>query len=242
MLFIALYSGCSGSGTLQSGYTIPADKLVGSWRTDYNLNSKRGILTFRADSTYTDSVFTITSDSLKLIPDLIVKGRYYVEGPFIKIKNASVLYPDFQQPGSVKSWHAYIDNLAGYFSGETLYLQPVIEFTSGALTQRSPSGEWITERWICTYNENLRPQVKNGIVKETYDFDTVSMKCRISKECLFENSPPAKGTAVDFTYRNRELTLGGTDKKWIVFYQNNTYWFNQNYYRYNRNEPGRHQK
>lgn len=238
MLFIALYSGCAGSGTLQSGHGIPADKLIGSWKTDYNLNSKRGVLTFNQDSTFVDSVFTITSDSLKLIPELIVSGSYYVDGPLIKIKYAAAIFPDSLKAGPAEPRSVYIDNLAGYFRGETLYLQPVIEFKSGSLTEQSPSGEWSAERWICTYTENLRSQVNNGFVKETYDFDTASMKCRISKEYLFKNSPVPEDTLVDFTYRNRELTLGGTNRKWIVFYQNKTFWFNQNYYRYTRYDTG----
>lgn len=152
LLFINLYSGCSGSGSLQNEYDLPAGKLIGTWRTDYNLNSKRGILTFNSDSTFTDSVFSITSDSLKLIPELVVKGRFRIDGPLIRIKNAAVLYPDYRKAVSADSGHNYIDNLAGYFRGETLYLQSVIEFERGAVDQQSLSGEWVTKRWICTYN------------------------------------------------------------------------------------------
>ena len=233
-----LHSGCSGSSNIENGSSIPAGKLIGSWRTEYNLNSKRGILTFRPDSTFVDSVFTITSDSLKIIPELVVKGSYSVDGPLIKFRSVSVMYPDFQNSGSVKSWYKYIDNLAGFFSGEKLFLQPVIEFMSGSISGKSLSGRWVTERWVCTYNENLQPHINNGFVRETYDFDSLSMKCRISKGYLFENSPASTDTVVNYTYSNRELILGNAEKKWIVFYNNKVYWFNQNYYSYNLYTPG----
>ncbi len=231
-LFTFLYLGCSGSDYVQRQDHIPANKIIGSWKTDYNLNSKRGIITFKASGDFEDSLMDIMPVTLKLVPELVVKGKFFIEGPIIKLKDVTFIYPDFRKTDSVNTFYKYADNLSAFFEGETLFMQPVIEFEPAGSFEPTLAGKWITSRWVYTYNKNLVPQMNNGYVKETYEFDPVKEKCRVSKIYLFNNSPADLNTEFDYSLKERELTFGDHEKKWIAFYNNKMYWFNLNYFKY----------
>ena len=219
---------------MQNEDNIPVDKIIGSWKTDYNLNSKRGVITFKDSGDFVDSVMDINPETLKLVPELVAKGKFFVDGSIIKFNDVKLDYPDFQKTDSVNTFYRYIDDYSALFRGETLLMQPVIEFESAGSFNPALEGKWTALRWLCVYDKDHEPKMNNGYVKETYDFDPVKEKCRLSKSYSFGNFPAHSDTLLAYSLKDREITFGGNQKKWIVFYNGKMYWFNMNYFNYTK--------
>ncbi|HKI77933.1 MAG TPA: hypothetical protein VKA26_05285 [Ignavibacteriaceae bacterium] len=209
-------------------------KLYGMWRTTYNLNSTRGVITFKNNGQFEDSLINLAPETFDYVPKLVTSGNFVIENEFVRFSDVKMKYLNLKEIDSAETFTKYSDILSGYFIYGKYLLQPVIEFESNNQINEGLSGEWSTTRWICYYNKSNNPQFSSGKVKEIYNFNPETKTVRIVKKYLFNDSPADTDTTVSYSMKDRELQIGNLLKKWIVYFNNKMYWFNQNYYSYKK--------
>ena len=179
-------------------------QLTGTWKSvDYT----NKIISFRSDSTFTDSLFYVFSDSPggPLLGE-VISGSYFVRNGQIEYNNLKMVYTRYRDLGYPQHFFSYESLNDLQVNGDYLVLSPKTKLIASEKKNSSIQGKWYSNNLVAVYDQRLNQSFTGGIGNSIFEF-TPDLQVNWKYEINYDTIHASSEQSTNYEFNNSILDL-----------------------------------